>query len=109
MSEPLRRKCCAEQREMSCKGVQSLRMKVTRGNENRRYTVLLGSKHCKRCKPCFKKAPVGVNKLNSLTKTMAQRAGLGPKFKNHSNRKAMIQNLVTLPEIWDNMAVARAH
>ena len=28
--------CCAEQPEMSSKGLQSLRRKVTRGNENRR-------------------------------------------------------------------------
>ena len=37
------------------------------------------------------KAPVGVNKLNTLMKTMAQKAGLGP---NHSGRKTMIQTLV---------------
>ena len=37
-------------------------------------------------KPGFKKAPVGVNKLNTLMKTMAQKAGLGPNFKNHSDR-----------------------
>ena len=42
-------------------------------------------------KPWFKKAPVGVNKLNTLMKTMAQKAGLGPNFKNHSGRKTMIQ------------------
>ena len=45
-------------------------------------------------KPWFKKAPVGVNKLNTLMKTMAQKAGLGPNFKNHSGRKTMIQTLV---------------
>ena len=39
--------CCAEQREMSSKGLQSLRRKATRGNENRRCTVLLSSKQCK--------------------------------------------------------------
>ena len=27
-------------------------------------------------------------------KTMAQKAGLGPNFKNHSGRKTMIQTLV---------------
>ena len=42
-------------------------------------------------KPWFKKAPVGVNKLNSLMKTMAPKAGLLPIFKNHSGRKTMIQ------------------
>ena len=40
-------------------------------------------------KPCFKKAPVGVNKLNALMKTMAQKAGPGPNFKNHSGRKTI--------------------
>ena len=45
-------------------------------------------------KPWFKKAPVGVNKLNTLMKTIAQKAGLGPNFKNHSGRKTMIQTLV---------------
>ena len=35
-------------------------------------------------KPWLKKAPVGGNKLNTLMKTMAQNAGLGPNFKNHS-------------------------
>jgi len=44
-------------------------------------------------KPWFKKAPVGVNKLNSLMKTMAQKAGHGPNFKNH-RRKTTIQTLV---------------
>ena len=39
--------CCAQQQEMSSKGLQSLRRKATRGNENRRCTVLLGSKQCK--------------------------------------------------------------
>ena len=45
-------------------------------------------------KPWFKKAPVGVNKHNTLMKTMAQKAELGPNFKNHSGRKTMIQTLV---------------
>ena len=39
--------CCAEQWEMSSKGLQSLRRKATRGNENRRCTVLFGCKQCK--------------------------------------------------------------
>lgn len=45
-------------------------------------------------KPWFKKAPVGVNKLNTLMKTKAQSGGLGPIFKNHSGKKTMIQTLV---------------
>ena len=44
-------------------------------------------------KPWFKKAPVGVNKHNTLMKTMALKAELGPNFKNHSGRKTMIQTL----------------
>ena len=39
--------CYAEQREMSSQGLQSLRRKATRGNENRRCTVLFGCKQCK--------------------------------------------------------------
>ena len=42
-------------------------------------------------KPWFKKAPFGVNQLNTLMKTVAQKAGLGA---NHSGRKNMIQTLV---------------
>ena len=38
-------------------------------------------------KPWSKKAPVGVYNLNTLMNTMAQKAGLGPNFKNHSGRK----------------------
>lgn len=45
-------------------------------------------------KPWFKIVPVGVNKLNTLMKTKAQRGGLGPIFKNHSSKKTMIQTLV---------------
>ena len=45
-------------------------------------------------KPWFKKAPVDVNKLNTLMKTMTQKAGLGPNFKNHSGTRTMIQTLV---------------
>ena len=40
------------------------------------------------------KTPVGVNKLNTLMKTVAQKAGLGPHFKNLSGRNTMIQTLV---------------
>ena len=80
---------------MSSKGPQSLRRKATRGNENRRCTVLVAVKNVKSGfgKPWFKKAPVGVNKHNTLMKTMAQKAELGPNFKNHSGRKTMIQTL----------------
>ena len=45
-------------------------------------------------KPRLKKTPVGVNKLNTLMKTLAQKAGLGPNCKNLSGRNTMIQTLV---------------
>ena len=45
-------------------------------------------------KPWFKPAPVAVNKLNSLMKTMALKAGLNEEnLTNHSGRKRMIQRL----------------
>ena len=42
----------------------------------------------------FKKAPAGVNKLDSIMKNMAEKAGLAIKFTNHSGRKTMMQTLV---------------
>ena len=45
-------------------------------------------------KPWFKSAPMGVNKLNALLKTMAQKAELDTSnLSNHSARKRMIQKL----------------
>ena len=46
-------------------------------------------------KPWFKASPMGVNKLNSLKKTMADKAGFDEKRRltNHSARKIMIQKL----------------
>jgi len=45
-------------------------------------------------KPWFKAAPMGSNKLNSLMKTMAEKAGLNAEnLTNHSARKRMIQKL----------------
>ena len=42
----------------------------------------------------FKAAPMGSNKLNSLMKTMAEKAGLNSEnLTNHSARKRMIQKL----------------
>ena len=44
--------------------------------------------------PWFKSAPMRVNKLMSLMKTMAEKAGLDAKhLTNHSGRKRMIQKL----------------
>ena len=45
-------------------------------------------------KPWFKAAPMGSNKSNSLTKTMAEKAGLNAEnLTNHSARKQIIQKL----------------
>jgi hypothetical protein len=45
-------------------------------------------------KPWFKTAPMGVNKLNSLMKTMAEKAQLNTSnLTNHSARKRMAQKL----------------
>jgi len=45
-------------------------------------------------KPWFKAAPMGSNKLNSLMKTMAEKAGLNAEnLTNHSARKRMIRKL----------------
>ena len=46
-------------------------------------------------KPWFKKSAVGLNKLNSLLQTMAEKAGLEPNAKNRSGRKTMIQTKTT--------------
>ena len=68
---------------------QFVRRKATRTNENRRCTLLLGCKKSKIWlpKPCFKEAPVGVYKLNTLMKTMSQKAGLGLNFKKPQQQK----------------------
>ena len=45
-------------------------------------------------KEWFKVGPVGLNKLNSLMKTMAQKTGINnERLRNHSGRKTMIQTL----------------
>ena len=57
----------------------------------------LGINHTKNPteKPWFKASAMGVNKLNSLMKTMADKAGFDEKRRltNHSARKTMIQKL----------------
>ena len=45
-------------------------------------------------KAWFKKAPAGVNKLNSIMKNMAEKAGLATKPTNLSGRKTMMKTLV---------------
>lgn len=45
-------------------------------------------------KPWFVRGALGMNKLNSIMKTMASQAGLEGRFTNHSGRKTMMQTLV---------------
>lgn len=47
------------------------------------------------CKPWFKVQPMGVNKLNSLMKDCAVKAGIGAnkRITNHSARKTLVQKL----------------
>ncbi|XP_070547977.1 uncharacterized protein KIAA1958-like [Ptychodera flava] len=42
----------------------------------------------------FRKQPMGVNKLNTIMKSMANAAGLSDKLSNHSARKACVQRLL---------------
>ena len=42
----------------------------------------------------FKTSAVGQRKLNTLTRKMAEKAGLGANVKNHSGRKTMIHSLI---------------
>ena len=45
-------------------------------------------------KEWFKVGPVGINKLNGLMKTMAQKAGINnERLRNHGCRKTMIRTL----------------
>ena len=58
------------------------------------YSAVNFTKMAYSSKPLFKATAVGVNKLNSLMKTMAQKAGLNVEnLTNHSKRKWMIQKL----------------
>ena len=58
------------------------------------YLAVNHTKMANSSKPWFKAAPMGVNKLNLLIKTMAQKVGLNAEnLTNHSRRKQMIQKL----------------
>ena len=82
---------------MSGKGLQSLcRKRPTEiKTDDAPFYLAVNNVKSGSSKPWFKKAPVGVNKLNTLMKTMAQKARQGPNLKNHSGRKTMIQAVVT--------------
>ena len=60
-------------------------------------TVLFAINHTTKAvntKSWFRLAPMGVNNLNSLVKTIAEKVGLDAKnLTNHSGRKRMIQKL----------------
>ena len=57
------------------------------------YVAVNNCKNHDYSKPWIKKSAVGLNKLNSLLKTKAEKTGLEPNVKNHSGRKTMIQTL----------------
>ena len=58
------------------------------------YLAVNYTKLTQSSKPWFKAAPMGINKLNSLMKTMDQKGGLhAENLTNHSARKRMIQKL----------------
>ena len=60
------------------------------------YLAISHTRKAVNTKPWFKSAPIGVNKIKSLMKTMAdlEKAGLDAKnLTNHSGRKRMIQKL----------------
>ena len=68
-------------------------------NERRRLSLLLRCQQnikekSLQTKEWFKAIPVGINKLDSLMKTMAQKAKINnERWQNHSGRKTMIQIL----------------
>ena len=58
------------------------------------YFAVNYTKLAQSSKPWFEAAPMGINKFNSLMKTMAQKGGLhAENLTNHSARKRMIQKL----------------
>lgn len=58
------------------------------------YLAINNTKNPNSTKPWFKAAPMGVNKLNSLMKTMAEKGQLNTSnLTNHSARKRMVQKL----------------
>ena len=75
----------------------TLRKDLARGRIAIHRTFYLGINHTKNPteKPWFKASAMEVNKLNSLMKTMADKAGFDEKRRltNHSARKTMIQKL----------------
>ena len=64
------------------------------GEETPFYLAQNVLRNSDRDKPWHIDGPLGVNKLNSLMKTMASKAGLRGRLTNHSGRKTMMQELV---------------
>ena len=71
--------------------------KTTNRNERQRRSILPRCKQLHKTrissKLWFKTSAVGQRKLNTLTRKMAEKAGLGANVKNHSGRKTMIHSL----------------
>lgn len=72
----------------------SKRPEQMRSDDSPFYLAINHTKLTNSSKPWFKTAPMGSNKLNSLMKSMAEKAGLNAEnLTNHSARKRMIQKL----------------
>ena len=72
----------------------SKRPEQVKSNDSPFYLAINYTRVANSSKPWFKAAPMGSNKLNSLMKTVAEKAGLNPEnLTNHSARKRMIQKL----------------
>ena len=70
----------------------SKRPEQTNSEDSPFYLAVSLTKMANSSKPWFNVPPMGVNKLNSLTKTIAQKAGLhAENLTSHSRRKRMIQ------------------
>ena len=72
----------------------SKRSQQIRSDNSPFYLTINHTKLANSSKPWFKTAPMGSNKLNSLMKSMAEKAGLNVEnLTNHNARKRMIQKL----------------
>ena len=72
----------------------SKRQEQMKSDDSPLYLAVNHTKLASSSKLWFKAAPMGSNKLNSLMKTMTEKAGLNAEnLTNHSARKRMIQKL----------------
>jgi hypothetical protein len=72
----------------------SKRPVTMRGEEDPFYLAINVRKSNDSVKPWFAAGPLGVNKLNSIMKRMAEKCELQGRFTNHTGRKTMMQELV---------------